>query len=327
MKNFVSILTATYNRGGYLKKLYKSLTLQKLKNFEWIIADDASTDKTKKIINGFIKENKIRIVYFRSNLHIGKSVLDNLLLKNSKGEFILHCDSDDYLKKDALIFLKKKIDENKNLFKKKIIGIISQNLSTEGISQTYNKYKFPDEGKIYDWEDARKFIIGDATMLIKKKCFKNAKYPEVDFISNEGVLLENLYKKKKFVMSKKVTKIMNRNANLSVSFGNKLRYSRGSVYSIISTITKKRFNSLSFMDKFKLTLNYGRYCIHADLNYLESKNKWIISKKNKLFLIYFILSSIICLRDHLLGKVEKTHREFDRNIKKYRIEEIYNYCK
>ena len=327
MKNFVSILTATYNRGNYLKKLYKSLTLQKLKNFEWIIADDASTDKTKKIINGFIKENKIRIVYFRSTLHIGKSVLDNLLLKNSKGEFILHCDSDDYLKKDALIFLKKKIDENKNLFKKKIIGIISQNLSTEAISQTYNKYKFPNEGKIYNWEDARKFIIGDATMLIKKKCFKNAKYPEVDFISNEGVLLENLFKKKKFIMSKKVIKIMNRNANLSVSFGNKLRYSRGSVYSIIGTITKKRFNSLSFMDKFKLTLNYGRYCIHADLNYLEAKNKWIISKKNKLFLIYFILSSIICLRDHLLGKVEKTHREFDRNIKKYRIEEIYNYCK
>lgn len=323
----MSILTATYNRGNYLKKLYKSLTLQKLKNFEWIIADDASTDKTKKIINGFIKENKIRIVYFRSTLHIGKSVLDNLLLKNSKGEFILHCDSDDYLKKDALIFLKKKIDENKNLFKKKIIGIISQNLSTEAISQTYNKYKFPNEGKIYNWEDARKFIIGDATMLIKKKCFKNAKYPEVDFISNEGVLLENLFKKKKFIMSKKVIKIMNRNANLSVSFGNKLRYSRGSVYSIIGTITKKRFNSLSFMDKFKLTLNYGRYCIHADLNYLEAKNKWIISKKNKLFLIYFILSSIICLRDHLLGKVEKTHREFDRNIKKYRIEEIYNYCK
>jgi len=52
---FLSILTASLDRGKYLKKLYKSLLSQKFKKFEWIIGDDASTDETEKIVKKFKK--------------------------------------------------------------------------------------------------------------------------------------------------------------------------------------------------------------------------------------------------------------------------------
>ena len=46
----LSILTATYNRGTYLQKLYDSIkeNLKYNLNCEWIIVDDGSTDDTKK---------------------------------------------------------------------------------------------------------------------------------------------------------------------------------------------------------------------------------------------------------------------------------------
>ena len=112
---------------------------------------------------------------------------------------------------------------------------------------------------------------------------------------------------------------MDRNANLSVSFGDKLRYCRGSLYAIIYTVNVKKFYNLCTLKKVKLILNYARYSIHSDLNYSASKNKWVISKGKKNYFFYFFLSYLICIGDHLLGKVEKTHREFDLNKKKYKV--------
>ena len=45
----VSILTATYNRSRELENLYSSLVINSNSNidFEWLIMDDGSTDKTK----------------------------------------------------------------------------------------------------------------------------------------------------------------------------------------------------------------------------------------------------------------------------------------
>jgi len=324
---FLSILTASLDRGKYLKKLYKSLLSQKFKKFEWIIGDDASTDETEKIVKKFINEKKIKIIYFKASLHIGKIVLDNALLSKAKGEFIIHCDSDDFFRKKSLSFFFSTYHKNRNLFKKDLVGIISQNLSTTGASQTYNKNYLPIENKIYTWEDARKFIKGDGTIFVKRKIFKNKKFPEVDFISNESILLENLYKGKKFILSKKVTKIMDRSANLSVSFGNKLRYCRGSMFSIIHSLSLQKYNDLTFFKKLKLNINYSRYSIHADVNFSKAKKNWVISRNNKIYFIYYIAAQLICSIDRFRNKVVKTHIEFDLNKKKYKIIEIYNYRK
>ena len=120
---------------------------------------------------------------------------------------------------------------------------------------------------------------------------------------------------------------MDRNSDLSVSFGNKLRYCRGSLYCIVRTTNKKKFYTLNALGRLKLLLNYARYSIHSDYKYSISKNKWSISKNKKNYFLYYIIAYLICMRDHLLGKVEKTHREFDINKKKYSIKEISSYKK
>ena len=100
-KPLFTIVTATRNRYRYLKTLYNSLVKQSYKNIEWVIGNDGSTDKTDKIIKLFIKENKIKIKYIRSNIRIGKTKIDNLIIPHASGQYLCYCGSDDYFIKDA----------------------------------------------------------------------------------------------------------------------------------------------------------------------------------------------------------------------------------
>ena len=62
----LSILTATYNRGEYLKELYKSIirNLNCALDIEWIIIDDGSIDNTKEIVQGLVRRGNFEIKYF-----------------------------------------------------------------------------------------------------------------------------------------------------------------------------------------------------------------------------------------------------------------------
>ena len=118
----ISVLTATYNRGSYLTKLYTSL-VQNSKyniNLEWLIMDDGSTDETKNIINTFISENNenecMEIKYFYQE-NKGKMNAINNLIKyvSDDSTLLIECDSDDYFTNNAM----KIIHENYNSIKSK----------------------------------------------------------------------------------------------------------------------------------------------------------------------------------------------------------------
>ena len=93
----ISILTATYNRGENLNKLYTSLLVNNNSNvdIEWLVMDDGSTDKTRYIITNFIKQNIIDIKYYYQE-NQGKMAAINNLVKYATGDLIVDCDSDDY---------------------------------------------------------------------------------------------------------------------------------------------------------------------------------------------------------------------------------------
>ena len=54
----LTIFTPTYNRVDLLPRLYQSLIEQTERDFEWLIIDDGSTDKTEEYVNSIIKEKK-----------------------------------------------------------------------------------------------------------------------------------------------------------------------------------------------------------------------------------------------------------------------------
>lgn len=108
----ISILTATYNRAHDLERLYTSLVINSNSNieYEWLIMDDGSTDKTKLIIDNFIKQNIIKIEYhYQENQ--GKMSAINNLMKFVTGDVIIECDSDDYFVTGAFDIINKNIDK------------------------------------------------------------------------------------------------------------------------------------------------------------------------------------------------------------------------
>ena len=97
----ISIFTPTYNRASILHKLYESLCNQTCRDFEWLVVDDGSTDKTYELLKKWQTENKIAInVIHRENG--GKSSAINLGVQNAKGKLFFIVDSDDFLTADTV---------------------------------------------------------------------------------------------------------------------------------------------------------------------------------------------------------------------------------
>ena len=107
---FFSIVIPTFNQSNFLKESLNSVFNQDFKNFEVIVVDNFSKDKTQQVIKSY----KEKIIYrrIRNNGVIAKS--RNIGIKKSRGKWIAFLDSDDYWSKSKLSkvfnYLKKKKD-------------------------------------------------------------------------------------------------------------------------------------------------------------------------------------------------------------------------
>ena len=108
----ISVLTPTYNRAKMLDRLYVSLIVNKNNSnidIEWLIMDDGSTDETSTIINHYIGEKIIDIKYYKQ-VNQGKMTAINNLVDKATGDYIIECDSDDYLATGALDIIRDNAD-------------------------------------------------------------------------------------------------------------------------------------------------------------------------------------------------------------------------
>ena len=107
---------------------------------------------------------------------------------------------------------------------------------------------------------------------------------------------------------------MDRTAKNSISFGNTLSYCRGSAYSISKVETLKNFYSKFFLKRIKIALNFWRYTIHGDINFTKAKSMFKPLNQNYFYIFLYPISFFLCIRDNILGKVRKTHIEFNKNM-------------
>jgi len=92
----VSILTPTFNHEKFISDCIESVLKQTYPNWEMIIIDDGSNDRTPEIVRQY--DDK-RITFIQEN-HRGITCLGeiyNFALEKSKGEFILILEGDDYI--------------------------------------------------------------------------------------------------------------------------------------------------------------------------------------------------------------------------------------
>ena len=97
----ITVLTPTYNRAKLLKRLYQSLCQQTYQDFEWIVVNDGSKDNTDEVVQSFVAEKKINIIYIKQE-NGGKHRAVNRGVKEAKGELLFIADSDDWLLPNSL---------------------------------------------------------------------------------------------------------------------------------------------------------------------------------------------------------------------------------
>jgi len=198
IEGMVSAILPTFNRLELLKNSIGALIGQSYKNWELIIVDDNSTDRTEDFCNTLLLDtfkqlslpNKVK--YIKLNENSGStSIPRNIGISHSEGEFIAPIDDDVYstnLKFELLVkcFEDKNItlaygervnttiDENGEL----VFGGVSQNddwnpLETWGVdggqyiyrSNVYTKYPLVFSRRACDWNTA-KSIISDKSEVI-----------------------------------------------------------------------------------------------------------------------------------------------------------------
>lgn len=100
-KPMLTIFTPTYNRAHTLERLYQSLCAQSVKDFEWLLVDDGSTDSTRDLVLSWMEQKifSIRYIYQENS---GKSQAHNEGVAKAKGKLFTCVDSDDYLTEDAV---------------------------------------------------------------------------------------------------------------------------------------------------------------------------------------------------------------------------------
>ena len=93
-KKLVSVLMSAFNSEESISNAIESIIRQEYRELELLIMDDGSKDNTFKICKEYSqKYQNIRLFQNKKNIGLTKSL--NLLLENSRGEFIARQDSDD----------------------------------------------------------------------------------------------------------------------------------------------------------------------------------------------------------------------------------------
>lgn len=105
-----------YNSERYLKESIESILNQTFKNFEFIIIDDGSTDKSIQIIKNY-KDSRIVIIRHKKNKGLVKSLNEGI--KKAKGKYVARMDADDISTKDRLY---KQINYLENNKKTDLVG-------------------------------------------------------------------------------------------------------------------------------------------------------------------------------------------------------------
>lgn len=89
----ISVVMSVYNAELYLSDAIKSILNQTYNNFEFIIINDGSTDKSLEIMEGFVRQDSRIVLISRGNKGLITSLNEGI--KKAKGKYIARMDADD----------------------------------------------------------------------------------------------------------------------------------------------------------------------------------------------------------------------------------------
>lgn len=162
----ISVIMLTYNRENFVSRAIESILIQTKKDFEFIIVDNGSCDRSGIIAQEYAaKDSRIRVIHReRGNIGSGR----NTGLDAVQGNYVAFIDDDDWAEPDFLEFL---------------YGLVTENHADVSICGASGKAF--DEKKIMTAEEAlielmwrKKYNMAFPTKLFSRKLADRIRFPE-----------------------------------------------------------------------------------------------------------------------------------------------------
>jgi len=162
VKNYplVSVIVPTYNRAHTLERALESVYAQTFHDYEIIVVDDGSTDKTRSLVNTHVKKNSFQYIYQENK---GVAEARNTGVRSSKGEYVAFCDSDDF-------WLPKKLEKQLRVFAEDTALVYSDAYLFEDAAKPKGRfYEFvtPHRGGLYA-DLLKKNFIATSTAIVRR---------------------------------------------------------------------------------------------------------------------------------------------------------------
>lgn len=108
----ISIIVPVYKVEKYLSRCLDSILNQTFQNFELILVDDGSPDRCGDICDEYaVKDKRVKVIHKDNG---GVSSARNTALNIAQGEYIMFCDSDDYVEPDWIQIMYEAINSYPN---------------------------------------------------------------------------------------------------------------------------------------------------------------------------------------------------------------------
>lgn len=171
----ISVIMLTFNREYLVEKAIQSIRNQTFQNFEFIIVDNGSTDKSGSIAEAYLGlDNRIRVIH-RDRGTIGSG--RNTGLNAAQGDYITFIDDDDWCEPDYLEFLYRlAIDYKAEI---SICGVYKEeNGRTTPVGIQNEIYSMNAEESIIQLMWRKRYNTGFPTKLILRRLFDGIRFNE-----------------------------------------------------------------------------------------------------------------------------------------------------
>jgi len=180
----VSVIIPTYNRSEYVTQAIDSVLAQTYTDYEIIVVDDGSTDKTREVLEPYM--DKITYIYQENT---GVSAARNTGIKIAKGVWLAFLDSDDEWLPEKLRIQTTFVQENPSI----VAHMVNVNLTNYNDSDlnSFLHCKFPFEGNegIIDDPFIQHFkyrtIAMPVAIMCRKECAIKAGLFDESFVCGE----------------------------------------------------------------------------------------------------------------------------------------------
>jgi rhamnosyltransferase len=260
----ISIIIPTYNAENYLQKLLESLKNQTIKNFELIIIDSSSTDKTVEIAKKYT-DNVIIIPQSEFD-HGGTRTK---AAKISKGEILV------FLTQDALPCNKYTIENLVKVFdSSEIAAAFGRQLpykDTNIFGKHLRYFNYPEKSYIRNKNDIKKFGIKTAFLSDSFAAYKKEVLESIGWFKDGLIVGEDTYAGAKLILE-----------NYSIAYVAEAKVYHSHSYTIWQEF-KRYFDIGVFhksenwlLEKLGKVESEGMKYIKSEINYLLKNNVWYL---------------------------------------------------